>query len=45
LTGETQAKALLVKKAAEDGDCLGRPLDRERCTSIRKLLVVKYSID
>lgn len=45
LTGEAQAKALLVKKSAEDGDYLGKPLDQERCTSIRKLLVVKYSID
>ena len=45
LDGDAKAKALLVKKAAEDGDYLGKPLDVDRCASIRKLLAVKYSID
>ena len=35
-------KALVYRKAAEDGDYLGDPLTEKRCDSIRKLLFVKY---
>ncbi len=37
-----KAKALVYKKAAEDGDYLGDPLDRDRCESLRKMLFLKY---
>jgi len=45
LGGEDKAKALITKKAAEDGDYLGKPLDGGRCQSVRKLLLAQYSID
>ncbi|MGR5212770.1 hypothetical protein ACPV4A_19665 [Vibrio rotiferianus] len=37
-----RARALVMKKAAEDGDYLGDPLDKSRCNSLRKMLFVKY---
>lgn len=37
-----RAKALIMKKAAEDGDYLGDPLNNSRCNSLRKMLFVKY---
>ncbi len=43
--GDDKAKALLMRKAAEDGDYLGSPLDAGRCESIRKLLLTQYAID
>ncbi|KHT62549.1 hypothetical protein RJ45_17240 [Photobacterium gaetbulicola] len=38
-----RAKALVVKKAAEDGDYLGDRLDKGRCDSLRKMLYIKYN--
>ena len=40
-----KAKALVMKKAAEDGEYLGEPLDAGRCASLRKLLIAQYGID
>lgn len=37
-----RARALVMKKAAEDGEYLGDPLDKSRCNSLRKMLFVKY---
>lgn len=37
-----RARSLVMKKAAEDGDYLGDPLDKSRCNSLRKMLFVKY---
>jgi hypothetical protein len=46
LNDDEKTKALLMKKAAEeDGDYLGKKLDKDRCASIRKMLMVKYSVD
>jgi hypothetical protein len=45
LTGEDKAKALITRKAAEDGDYLGKKLDKKRCASIRKILLLQYSVD
>ena len=43
LPDDQKAKALVLKKAAEDdGDYLGKKLDRDRCTSLRKMLYLKY---
>jgi len=43
LPDDQKAKALVLKKAAEDdGDYLGKRLDRDRCTSLRKMLYLKY---
>ena len=43
LPDDQKAKALVLKKAAEDdGDYLGKKLDRSRCTSLRKMLYLKY---
>ena len=42
LDSDSKAKALLMKKAAEDGDYLGDPLTRDRCDSLRKMLYLKY---
>ena len=40
---DQKAKALVLKKAAEeDGEYLGKALDEERCTSLRKMLYLKY---
>ncbi|AXI46373.1 hypothetical protein QEZ52_07955 [Aliisedimentitalea scapharcae] len=39
-----KTKALLMKKAAEDGDYLGKPLDAGRCESVRKTLLTQYGI-
>lgn len=40
-----KTKALLMKKAAEDGDYLGKPLDAGRCESVRKILLTQYGIN
>jgi hypothetical protein len=43
LPDDQKAKALILKKAAEDdGDYLGKDLDSDRCTSLRKMLYLKY---
>lgn len=43
LPDDQKAKALVLKKAAEDdGEYLGKRLDEDRCTSLRKLLYLKY---
>lgn len=43
LPDDQKAKALILKKAAEDdGDYLGKALDGDRCTSLRKMLYLKY---
>lgn len=43
LDSSDKAKALVYKKAAEDGDYLGDPLDEDRCDSLRKMLFLKYN--
>ena len=43
LDSSDRAKALVYKKAAEDGEYLGDPLDRDRCDSLRKMLFLKYN--
>ncbi len=40
-----KAKALVMKKAAEDGDYLGDKLDASRCESVRKILLTQYGIN
>ncbi|WP_244915545.1 hypothetical protein [Vibrio hyugaensis] len=42
LDSDDRARALVMKKAAEDGEYLGDPLDKSRCNSLRKMLFVKY---
>lgn len=43
LPDDEKAKALILKKAAEDdGDYLGKKLDADRCTSLRKTFYLKY---
>lgn len=42
LSSQDKVKALVYKKAAEDGDYLGKPLTQERCEDLRKLLYVQY---
>jgi len=42
LSSKKKVKALVYKKAAEDGDYLGKKLTKERCENLRKLLYVKY---
>jgi hypothetical protein len=42
LDSSDKLKALVYKKAAEDGDYLGDPLDEDRCDSLRKMLFIKY---
>lgn len=36
-------RALVTRKAAEDGDYLGDPLTKKRCDSLRKLLFLEYN--
>ena len=43
LASDDKLKALVYRKAAEDGDYLGDPLDEDRCDSIRKLLYLRYN--
>jgi hypothetical protein len=43
LDSSDKTKALIYKKAAEDGDYLGDPLDEGRCDSLRKMLFIKYN--
>ncbi|TDR76214.1 hypothetical protein [Photobacterium lutimaris] len=43
LPDSDRAKALIMKKSAEDGDYLGDRLDSRRCDSLRKMLYVKYN--
>jgi hypothetical protein len=43
--GDDKSKALIMKKAAEDGEYLGDKLDAGRCESIRKILLTQYSIN
>lgn len=40
-----KTKALLMKKAAVDGDYLGKPLDAGRCESVRRILLTQYGIN
>ena len=43
LNSDEKAKALILRKKAEDdGDYLGKKLDKDRCDSIRKMLQLKY---
>ncbi len=42
LDGDERAKALILKNKAEDGDYLGKPLSKDRCDSLRKMLYLKY---
>ncbi len=42
LDGDEKAKALILKNKAEDGDYLGKPLSKDRCDSLRKMLYLKY---
>ena len=42
LSSGDKVKALVYRRAAEDGDYLGDPLTKARCDSIRKLLFIKY---
>lgn len=43
LPDDQKAKAIVLKKAAEDdGDYLGKNLTENRCTSLRKMLYLKY---
>jgi len=43
LDSDDKLKALILKKAAGDGDYLGDPLDEDRCDGIRKLLFLRYA--
>ena len=36
-------RALVTRKAAEEGDYLGDPLTKKRCDSLRKVLFVEYN--
>ncbi|WP_394245468.1 hypothetical protein [Vibrio astriarenae] len=42
LNKEEHTKALIARKAAEDGEYLGDKLDGKRCNSLRKMMYVKY---
>ncbi|GAL15896.1 hypothetical protein JCM19233_6918 [Vibrio astriarenae] len=42
LNKEERTKALIARKAAEDGEYLGDKLDGKRCDSLRKMMYVKY---
>ena len=42
LDSSDRVKALVYRKAAEDGDYLGDPLTEKRCDSLRKMLFIKY---
>ena len=42
LDGDDKVKALLMKKAADDGDYLGDPLNKGLCDRLRKMLYLKY---
>ena len=42
LSSGDKVKALVYKKAAENGDYLGEPLTQERCENLRQLLYVQY---
>ena len=42
LSSDDKVKALVYRKAAEDGDYLGDRLTEARCDSIRKVLFIKY---
>ena len=37
-----KVKALVYKKAAEDGDYLGDQLNQERCEDLRQILYIQY---
>ncbi|MEZ8739911.1 hypothetical protein AB6E21_07775 [Photobacterium swingsii] len=43
LPSNERARALLMKKAAEDGDYLGDRLDKRRCDSLRKMFHIQYN--
>ena len=42
LDRDDKRRALVTRKAAEDGDYLGDPLTKKRCDSLRKLLFLEY---
>ena len=42
LSDDDKVKALVMRKAAENGDYLGKPLDEDRCDSLRKSLFLRY---
>jgi hypothetical protein len=43
LDRDEKRRALVTRKAAEDGDYLGDPLTKKRCDSLRKLLFLEYN--
>ncbi|MDN2481202.1 hypothetical protein [Vibrio agarivorans] len=42
LNSKERTKALVARKAAEDGEYLGDKLNGKRCDSLRKMMYVKY---
>jgi hypothetical protein len=42
LSSGDKVKALVYKKAAEDGEYLGEPLGQIRCVELRQLLYIQY---
>ena len=42
LDSDDKVKALVYRRAAEDGEYLGDPLTEDRCDQVRKLLFLKY---
>jgi hypothetical protein len=42
LSSRDKVKTLIYKKAAEDGDYLGEPLEQKRCEDLRQLLYIQY---
>ena len=42
LDRKDKRRALVTRKAAEDGDYLGDPLTKNRCDSLRKVLFLEY---
>jgi hypothetical protein len=43
LDRDEKRRALVTRKAAEDGDYLGDPLTENPCESLRKILFVEYN--
>jgi hypothetical protein len=43
LDRDEKRRALVTRKAAEDGDYLGDPLTKKRCDSLRKVLFLEYN--
>lgn len=45
LEGDEKTKALVMKRAADNGEYLGKPLTNKRCKKIRNSLFVLYGMD